>query len=72
MSEKSPMTKETPIVMDAKLLRRNLRIIQALAFFHMFMLIGPFFESKGPRLSEIFYLQAVNAGVIVLFEAPSG
>lgn len=68
MSEKSPLI--------AASLRRNVRIILALAFFHMFMLIVPvivpFFESKGLSLSEIFYLQAVYAGIIVLLEAPSG
>lgn len=68
MSEKSPL--------NAASLRRNVRIIYALAFFHMFMLIVPvivpFFESKGLSLSEIFYLQAVYAGIIVLLEAPSG
>lgn len=57
-------------------LQRNIRIIHALAFFHMFMLIVPvivpFFESKGLSLSEIFYLQAVYAGFIVVLEAPSG
>ena len=44
----------------------------ALAFFQMFMVIVPFFKSKGLSLAEIFYLQAIFAAVIVLFEAPSG
>jgi len=68
MSEKTPL--------NAASLRRNVRIIYALAFFHMFMLIVPvivpFFKSKGLSLSEIFYLQAVYAGIIVMLEAPSG
>lgn len=68
MSEKNPLS--------AASLQRNVRIIYALAFFHMFMLIVPvivpFFESKGLSLSEIFRLQAVYAGIIVLLEAPSG
>lgn len=63
-------------VMNATSLRRNVRIIYALAFFHTFMLIVPvivpFFETKGLSLSEIFYLQAVYAGIIVVLEAPSG
>lgn len=57
-------------------LRRNVKIIYALAFFHMFMLIVPvivpFFQSKGLSLSEIFYLQAIYAFAIVVLEAPSG
>lgn len=57
-------------------LRRNIKVIYALAFFHMFMLIVPvlvpFFQSKGLTLAEVFYLQAVYAAAIVLLEAPSG
>ena len=57
-------------------LRRNIKVIYALAFFHMFMLIVPvlvpFFQSKGLSLAEVFYLQAVYAAAIVLLEAPSG
>lgn len=57
-------------------MKRNIRIVYALAFFHTFMLIAPvlvpFFESKGLSLSEIFYLQAIFAIVIVILEAPSG
>jgi len=57
-------------------MKRKIRIVYALAFFHTFMLIAPvlipFFESKGLSLSEIFYLQAIYATVIVLLEAPSG
>ena len=61
---------------DAQRMKRNIRIVYALAFFHTFMLIAPvlvpFFESKGLSLSEIFYLQAIFATIIVLLEAPSG
>jgi len=61
---------------DVQGMKRNIRIVYALAFFHTFMLIAPvlvpFFESKGLSLSEIFYLQAIFAVVIVLLEAPSG
>ena len=57
-------------------MKRNIRIVYAMAFFHTFMLISPvlvpFFESKGLSLSEIFYLQAIFAIAIVLLEAPSG
>jgi MFS family permease len=57
-------------------LRRNIKLVYGLAFFHAFMLIVPvlvpFFQSKGLNLAEIFYLQAVYAAVIVLLEAPSG
>ena len=34
--------------------------------------IVPFFIAKGLSLADIFYLQAVFATVIVVFEAPSG
>ncbi len=61
--------------MPAKL-HRNINLIYGLAFFHSFMVIVPvivpFFMSKGLSLAEIFYLQAVFATTIVLFEAPSG
>ncbi len=57
-------------------LERNIKIVYGLAFFHMFMLIVPvivpFFQSKGLSLAEIFYLQAIYAGAIMLLEAPSG
>jgi len=57
-------------------LQRNRRLIYAFSFCQAFMLIVPvlvpLFESKGLTLSEIFYLQAIYAAVIVLFEAPSG
>ena len=65
-----------PLVADRNGLKRNIRILYALAFFQTFMLISPvlvpFFESLGLSLSEIFYLQAIYASVIVLLEAPSG
>lgn len=65
-----------PPMSDPHGLKRNIRILYALAFFQTFMLISPvlvpFFESLGMSLSEIFYLQAIYASVIVLLEAPSG
>jgi len=57
-------------------LHRNIRLIYGLAFFHSFMVIVPvivpFFVDKGLSLADIFYLQAVFATAIVVFEAPSG
>lgn len=57
-------------------LKRNIKVIYALSFFHTFMLIVPvlvpFFQSKGLTLAEVFYLQAIYAAAIVLLEAPSG
>lgn len=59
-----------------KNLHRNINLIYGLAFFHSFMVIVPvivpFFISKGLSLADIFYLQAVFATAIVVFEAPSG
>jgi MFS family permease len=59
-----------------KNLHRNINAIYGLAFFHSFLVIVPvivpFFMSKGLSLPDIFYLQAVFASVIVVFEAPSG
>tara|TARA_R110002073_G_scaffold37377_3_gene107995 strand:+ start:823 stop:2025 length:1203 start_codon:yes stop_codon:yes gene_type:complete len=57
-------------------LHRNISIIYGLAFFQSFMVIVPvivpFFMEKGLSLADIFYLQAVFATAIVVFEAPSG
>ncbi|MEC8859926.1 MAG: MFS transporter [Pseudomonadota bacterium] len=57
-------------------LRRNIKVVYALAFFHMFMLIVPvlvpLFQSRGLTLAEVFYLQAIYAAFIVVMEAPSG
>lgn len=59
-----------------KKLHRNIRIIYGLAFFYSFMVIVPvivpFFMAKGLSLADIFYLQAIFATAIVVFEAPSG
>lgn len=59
-----------------KKLHRNISLIYGLAFFHSFMVIVPvivpFFMEKGLSLADIFYLQAVFATAIVVFEAPSG
>jgi len=57
-------------------LHRNIKIIYGLAFFYSFMVIVPvivpFFMEKGLSLADIFYLQAVFAAAIVVFETPSG
>jgi len=57
-------------------LHRNIKAIYGLAFFNSFLIIVPvivpFFMAKGLSLAEIFYLQAVFATTIVIFEAPSG
>ncbi len=57
-------------------LHKNINIIYGLAFFHSFLVIVPvivpFFISKGLSLADIFYLQAVFATAVVVFEAPSG
>jgi len=57
-------------------LQRNIGIVYGLAFFQCFMVIipviVPFFMAKGLSLAQIFYLQAVFATTIVVFEAPSG
>jgi len=56
--------------------RKNIIAIYGMSFFHMFMLIVPvlvpMFQSFGLTLTEIFYIQAVYAGTIVVLEAPSG
>ncbi|MDX1490684.1 MAG: MFS transporter [Pseudohongiellaceae bacterium] len=57
-------------------LKQNKRVIYGLTFCRSFTLflavIVPFFESKGLSLSQIFYLQALFAGAVLVLEAPSG
>lgn len=76
MSKINTKNSDITNTIDIQGMKRNIRIVYALAFFHTFMLIAPvlvpFFESKGLTLSEIFYLQAIFATVVVLLEAPSG
>lgn len=70
------MSRKNVTTMTVTDLQRNRRVIYAYSFFQAFMLIVPvlvpLFQSKGLSLSEIFYLQAIYAGVIVVCEAPSG
>ncbi len=57
-------------------LQRNVPILYVFSFFWLSMVIipvmVPFFESRGLSLAEVFYLQAIFAGFVVLFEVPSG
>ena len=61
--------------MDEKL-RRNIPILSLFSFFWLSLVIipviVPFFESKGLTLSQVYYLQAIFAFVIVVCEVPSG
>ncbi|MBD3646876.1 MAG: MFS transporter, partial [Pseudomonadales bacterium] len=61
--------------MDRKL-RINIGVLYAFSFFWMSLVIlpviVPFFESKGLTLAQVFYLQAIFASFVVLFEVPSG
>ena len=59
-----------------KALERNLGNTLALAFFQVFLVIMPiavpFFQSKGLDMQQVFVLQAIFAGVVLLTEVPSG
>ena len=61
--------------MDTRL-KRNIWMLYIFSFFWLAMLIisviVPFFESRGLTLAQVFYLQAIFALVMVLFEVPSG
>jgi len=61
---------------DRTELQHNLRKTLALGFCQVFLVIMPvlvpFFESRGLTLKEIFFLQALFAGVVLLMEVPSG
>ena len=51
-------------------------VLYGFSFFWLSMVIipviVPLFESKGLTLAQVFYLQAIFAGFVVLFEVPSG
>jgi MFS family permease len=57
-------------------LERNLGNTLALAFFQVFLVIMPiavpFFQGKGLDMQQIFVLQAIFAGVVLVTEVPSG
>ncbi len=59
-----------------KKLERNIPILYLFSFFWLSMIIAPiivpFFESRGLSLAQVFYLQAIFALSVVLFEVPSG
>lgn len=57
-------------------LARNLGNTLALGFFQVFLIIVPiavpFFQSKGLDMQQVFLLQAIFGGVVLLTEVPSG
>lgn len=57
-------------------LQRNITILYVSSFFWLAMvvmpIIVPFFESKGLDLAQVFYLQAIFAMAVMVFEVPSG
>ena len=59
-----------------KKLQRNIPVLYLFSFFWLSMVIipviVPLFESKGLNLAQVFYLQAIFAAFVVLFEVPSG
>lgn len=59
-----------------KKLKRNITILYFSSFFWLAMvvmpIIVPFFQSKGLDLAQVFYLQALFAMAVVVFEVPSG
>lgn len=56
--------------------QRNITLLYAFSFFWLALVIipviVPFFASKGLSLADVFVLQAIFAGAVVLFEVPSG
>lgn len=61
---------------DRNPLERNLRVVQAMAFFQVFMVIVPvavpLFGDRGLDIAQILELQAVFGITVVLAEVPSG
>lgn len=57
-------------------LQRNLWLLNLFGFFSLCMVIMPvivpLFASRGLGLAEVFLLQGIFAGAVVLFEVPSG
>ena len=57
-------------------LERNLPVLYGFSCCWLSMVIipviVPLFESRGLTLAQVFYLQAIFAGFVVLFEVPSG
>ena len=61
---------------DRQKLQRNISRALYLRFFQAFMVLVPvavpFFQSKGLLMRDVFTLQALFAGVVLLAEVPSG
>lgn len=61
---------------DLQKLRRNISRALYLRFFQAFMVLVPiavpYFQSKGLSMREVFTLQALFAGVVLVAEVPSG
>ncbi|TDI89953.1 MAG: MFS transporter [Chloroflexi bacterium] len=57
-------------------LKRNESRVITLAFFRVFLVIipiaVPFFQSRGLSMQEVFVLQALFSGVVLIMEVPSG
>lgn len=57
-------------------LRINIPKLYAFTFFQMFLVIMPvivpFFQSKGLDLEQIFVLQGIFGGTLIIFDAPAG
>ncbi|MBL4681517.1 MAG: MFS transporter [Pseudomonadales bacterium] len=63
-------------IIDRKKLERNIPVLSVFSFFWLSMVIlpviVPFFASKGLSLTQVYYLQAIFAAVVVVSEIPSG
>ncbi|MFT7685232.1 MAG: MFS family permease [Candidatus Azotimanducaceae bacterium] len=64
------------MIVDKEKLQRNIPVLFVFSFFWLSMVIlpviVPFFASKGLSLTEVYYLQAIFASVVVICEIPSG
>jgi MFS family permease len=64
------------IIIDREKLQRNIPVLFVFSFFWLSMVIlpviVPFFASKGLSLTQVYYLQAIFASVVVICEIPSG
>ena len=67
---------ETETVPSAKDYRRNLKLINALSFFSMFLIIIPVFvplmQQYGLTMQQLMLTQSVFAACIIVLEIPSG
>ncbi len=71
-----PTSEEDPSTFDRARLRANVPKIMILNSFWMFLVIMPvvvpLLESHGLDMQQVFWLQSIFAGCIVLLEVPSG